>query len=150
MKLIKSILSRCVIIVTCICVAVPLFDVLLGDEMGEVSIMLIQIVTVGLLTSMGELLIFNIDFFKVSKKTVVLRMIIYYIYVNVCVIGFGSLIGWFDIHNPFHTTVMAIIIFLIFVLNYLASYIKDSSDSKKINERLEQMRNNADKDDSRE
>lgn len=136
-KLLERILSRFSIIVTCICIAVPTFDVIIEGELTNIDMMLFEIVAVSLLCSLGELLILKINFLQ---KRYIFLSFIYYIYVNLCVIGFGCIVGWFDYKNPPELIVIAIIILLIFIVNFLVTYIHDKNLSNKINSRLEEMR----------
>lgn len=137
-KILTRMLTRVSIIVTCVCVAVPLFDLFIGD-IDNTDIMLIEIVAVSLLGSLGELLILKIDFFD---KRFPILIFVYYIYVNICVIGFGCLVGWFDYKNHLQLAIVAVLILVIFIINYIVSYIHDKALSDKINNKLEEFREN--------
>ncbi|MDE7390117.1 MAG: DUF3021 family protein, partial [Lachnospiraceae bacterium] len=74
--------------------------------------------------------------FQMTKKHNYVRFAIHYVYINILVIGFGCLVGWFDYRKPIHMIVIAAIILLIYLINCVATYIRAVTISKKINEKL--------------
>lgn len=165
MKMLKGMLFRFAVVLSCVCIAVPVFDILTGNGAGEISIMLLEIVAVSILSALGDyiirdLLIKNIDDDScaarskkmnqckeksaLSKRIAYLRLLLHYIYINVTVIGFGCIVGWFDIHKPIEIIVIFFVIMFIYVINVLASFIRAVSLSNKINERLAEVNKNDD------
>ena len=50
MKMVKNILSRFTVVVTCVCIAVPLFNLMVGGVKDEVFEMLLQIIEINLMS----------------------------------------------------------------------------------------------------
>lgn len=133
MKNVKSMLFRFAVVLSCICIAVPLFDIILDGVSYDIDIMLLQIVLLSLLTALGDLILGDIN---LTSGFHFVRLAVHYVYINVLVIGFGCIVGWFDYKNPIEIVAIAVIILLIYIVNVIATYLRALSVSKKINERL--------------
>lgn len=165
MKMLKGMLFRFAVVLSCVCIAVPVFDILTGNGAGEVSIMLLEIVAVSILSALGDYIIRDYttknnnndgcsarsnktNQYKKnsvsSKRIEWLRVLLHYVYINVIVIGFGCLVGWFHINKPIEIIVIFFVILFIYVINVLASFIRATSLSNKINERLAEVNKNDD------
>lgn len=139
-EILKAVFFRFAVVTSCICVAVPLFTFLLGGELDNVDIMQLQIVAVSVACALGELILIYSRKILSEKHGVRSIMIIHYIYINFAVIGSGCVIGWFDIHNPAHIIAIAVIILIVYVINFVATLIYNEQVSKKINEKLSKLR----------
>ncbi len=164
MKMLKGMLFRFAVVLSCVCIAVPVFDFLTGCGIVEIDIMLLEIVAVSILSALGDYIIRDLLIkdsdesclarskktgqnkkkSALSKRTEYLKLLLHYIYINVMVIGFGCLVGWFDIHNPIEIIVIFFVIMFIYAINVLATYIRVASLSNKINERLAEVNKNED------
>lgn len=133
MKNIKSMLFRFAVVLACICIAVPVFDLIIGGGMGEIDTMLLQIVLLSFLTSLGDLIMGDIN---LTRGFHFVRLAIHYVYINAVVIGFGCFVGWFDYKNILQMAAIASIILFIYVINVIATYVRAVMISKKINEKL--------------
>lgn len=140
MRNVKSMLFRFVVVLSCICIAVPLFDIIVagtdGNSFSDIDIMLLQIVLLSLLTALGDLILGDIN---LTRRFHIVRLALHYVYINVLVIGFGCIVGWFDYKNPIEIVAIAVIILLIYIVNVIATYLRALSVSKKINEKLSDM-----------
>lgn len=134
MKYLKNMLFRFAVVLSCICIAVPLFDIIIyGNCYDDIDIMLLQIALLSFLTSFGDLILGDIN---LNETGHFIRLAVHYVYINILVIGFGCLVGWFDYKEPLQMIVIAGVILFIYLINFIATYIRAVTISKKINEKL--------------
>ena len=82
---------------------------------------------------------------ELSKNGMLIRRIIYFIFVNCAVLGLGWLFGWFYIEKPAMVAFMEFLIIFVYVAVNAVIYISENAEAKNMNKRLEDMRKNAKK-----
>lgn len=139
MDFIKKVLFRFAVVTTCICFCVPMFDILVNggvEHLGRIDIMLLEIVCAAFLCALGEAIVYKLD--KLTGKSL-LVMFLHYIYINAVVIVFGCIVGWFDYTRPVEMIAISLLIFVIYIINVAASYLRDKQTSNKINDKLKEL-----------
>lgn len=77
---------------------------------------------------------------EVSKRGYLVRMLFHYIYINVCVLGWGIKFQWFLWRDLNQLLGMCAAIFLVFLAVVTAMFAMDKKLEKELNERLLQLR----------
>lgn len=77
---------------------------------------------------------------EVSKREYLVRMFLHYIYINVCVLGWGIKFEWFSWRSLNQLLGMCVAIFLVFLAVVAALSAMDKKLEKEMNERLLQLR----------
>lgn len=95
-----------------------------------------QIIFVSLMCSLGILVDPTDGKREVSKIGMITRHIIYFVYVNACVLGFGSVFEWFMFSDWKMVVLMEILIVIVFALITLVSYLNDAKTAQNMNNRL--------------
>lgn len=75
---------------------------------------------------------------EVSRKTMFIRIVGYYIYINAAVLGFGFLFGWFVFRNGPQVLGMEVAIAFVYIVVYIVSYWFQSREAKRMNEKLKE------------
>ena len=87
------------------------------------------------------LIVFPVDGEKeLSKNGMLLRRIIYFIFVNCVVLGLGWLFGWFYIEKPAMVAFMEFLIIFVYVTVNAVVYISENAEAKNMNKRLEEIK----------
>ena len=73
---------------------------------------------------------------EISRYAMLVRTILYYIYVNVVVLGLGFLFGWFSFRNGLQVLGMELAIAFVYLVVYLVSYWTQCQEAKRMNEKL--------------
>ncbi|WP_099466544.1 DUF3021 domain-containing protein [Konateibacter massiliensis] len=103
----------------------------------EVSMgILWQILAVGFLCSLGNLLYYNGGREKSEKWQFLLRVSLHYLYINGVVIGCGLLFEWFYWYRLDMMAAIVAVILVIFVVIWTVSYQKDKRLAERLNEKL--------------
>lgn len=83
------------------------------------------------------ILMFPVDGEKeLSKNGMLLRRIIYFIFVNCVVLG----LGWFYIEKPAMVAFMEFLIIFVYVTVNAVVYISENAEAKNMNKRLEEIK----------
>ena len=77
---------------------------------------------------------------ELSKNGMLLRRIIYFIFVNCVVLGLGWLFGWFYIEKPAMVAFMEFLIIFVYVTVNAVVYISENAEAKNMNKRLEEIK----------
>ena len=77
---------------------------------------------------------------EVSKRGFLVRLLLHYIYINFCVLGWGIKFQWFLWKNINQLLVMCAAIFLVFLIVIVAVAAMDKRLEKEMNERVLQIR----------
>lgn len=89
------------------------------------------------------ILMFPVDGEKeLSKNGMLLRRIIYFIFVNCVVLGLGWLFGWYYIEKPAMVAFMEFLIIFVYVTVNAVVYISENAEAKNMNKRLEEIKKN--------
>lgn len=75
---------------------------------------------------------------EVSKMTMLVRSILYYIYNNLVVLGLGFRFRWFTFRNGFQVLGMEIAIVGVFIGIYSYCYYMQYQEAKRMNEKLKE------------
>lgn len=75
---------------------------------------------------------------EISRYAMLVRTILYYIYVNVVVLGLGFLFGWFSFRNGLQVLGMELAIAFVYLVVYLVSYWTQCQEAKRMNEKLKE------------
>ena len=78
---------------------------------------------------------------ELSKKGMVIRQIIYFLFVNCTVLGLGRAFGWFYFKNAKMVVLMEILIIGVYVVMNLAAYMNDKMVANDMNRKLKELRN---------
>lgn len=73
---------------------------------------------------------------EVSRTAMLVRTILYFIYVNVVVLGFGFLFQWFTFDNGWQVLGMELAILFVFVAVALIFYWSQCLEARRMNEKL--------------
>ena len=75
---------------------------------------------------------------EVSRNAMLIRTILYYIYINVVVLGLGFLFGWFTFRNGLQVLGMELGIAFVYIAVYLICYWSQCREAKRMNEKLKE------------
>lgn len=73
---------------------------------------------------------------EVSRIAMLVRTVLYFIYINVAVLGLGFLFEWFTFGNIWQVLGMELAILFVFVGVFLISYWSQYREAKRMNEKL--------------
>lgn len=73
---------------------------------------------------------------EVSKKSILVRAGLYYIYINAAVLGLGFLYGWFTFRNGWQVLGMELAIVFVYGAVWLVVYWSQCQEAKRMNEKL--------------
>nr|WP_302596805.1 DUF3021 family protein [uncultured Cellulosilyticum sp.] len=93
-----------------------------------------QILICSLICTLGSLVYPNKE---LSKKLTAILTIIYYLYINLVVLGCGLIFEWFNMNNLGMVIVMLILIALVFISVWGISIYKSKRLADEMNRRLE-------------
>ena len=88
-------------------------------------------------------LMFDSDASKeLSKKGMFVRQLLYFIFVNIAVLGLGELFEWFSFRNFSMVLLMEILIIAVYAVVNTICYLNDRADAQSMNEKLLEMKKN--------
>ena len=77
---------------------------------------------------------------ELSKKGMIVRQIIYFVYVNIAVLGLGGAFGWFYFEKPEMVVFMEGLIIGVYVIVNLVVYMNDRIAADSMNRKLSELR----------
>lgn len=77
---------------------------------------------------------------EVSRKSLLLRSVFYFIYVNFVVIFFGVFVEWFSIRDRKQLLGMIAAIAFVFMVVFVLSYWHDSREADRMNQKLKERK----------
>ncbi len=77
---------------------------------------------------------------ELSKKGMIVRQIIYFVYVNIAVLGLGRAFGWFYFEKPEMVVFMEGLIIGVYVIVNLGVYMNDRIAADSMNRKLSELR----------
>ena len=77
---------------------------------------------------------------ELSKKGMIVRQIIYFVYVNIAVLGLGRVFGWFYFEKPEMVVFMEGFIIGVYVIVNLVVYMNDRIAADSMNRKLSELR----------
>lgn len=114
--------------------------IFLGAEAKISAMILWQVLIVSAVCSV-PILFFAADNGKeLSKRGMFVRQLLYFLFVNVVVLGLGRRFEWFEFRNLGMVAVMEALIIAVYALVNLVSYLSERSVAQDMNERLRKMR----------
>ncbi|MBD5445666.1 MAG: DUF3021 domain-containing protein [Lachnospiraceae bacterium] len=133
MKKLENLLFTFVCVTSCVVFGTAVYITIFWSQATLLVDILWQMLSVSFLTSLG------VCFYpkkEVSAKSILIHHILYYIYVNVVVLGCGIWFGWFYADNLPMVLGMLILIALVFILVSIAIWNRAKKMAFLMNERL--------------
>lgn len=110
---------------------------------AEISVKVLwQILVVSVVCSIPILMFASDAEKELSKKGMFVRQLLYFIFVNITVLGFGNLFEWFSFQNPYMVILMEILIIVVYVVVSTVCYLSDRATAQNMNEKLQEMKKN--------
>lgn len=134
MNIIKKLLSNYVMIFTGIAFSSAIFIAIFNPEVNYMSILLLQMFIMTALSTLGNLIFFSTK--EVSKKSMRIRTIIHYLYVNLIVYTMAFVFNWINFNSILQLVLMFVLILLVYVVVYIINYIKGKMEAKAMNLQL--------------
>ena len=108
---------------------------------AQISVQILwQILIVSAVCSIPILMFPADDEKELSKKGMLVRHFIYFVYVNGTVLGFGTLFEWFSTDKPEMVILMEILIVFVYAGVNLIYYMNDHAEAEKMNQKLDEMK----------
>lgn len=114
--------------------------IFLGPEAKISAMILWQVLIVSAVCSVPILLFAADNGKELSKRGMFVRQLLYFLFVNVVVLGLGRRFEWFEFRNLGMVAVMEALIIVVYALVNLVSYLSERSVAQDMNERLRKMR----------
>lgn len=111
-----------------------------GTEAKISAMILWQVLIVSAVCSVPILLFAADNGKELSKRGMFVRQLLYFLFVNVVVLGLGRRFEWFEFRNLGMVAVMEALIIAVYALVNLVSYLSERSVAQDMNERLRKMR----------
>lgn len=111
-----------------------------GTEAKISAMILWQVLIVSAVCSVPVLLFAADNGKELSKRGMFVRQLLYFLFVNVVVLGLGSLFDWFEFRNVSMVLVMEAMIIAVYVLVNVVSYLSDRAAAQNMNEKLQERR----------
>lgn len=77
---------------------------------------------------------------ELSKSRYLIYNILYFLFANVVVLGFGLYMGWFSLKRPATIIAMELNFLLVFITVWAVMYFSAKSSVNKMNEQLKKMK----------
>ena len=114
--------------------------VFLGADSKISAMVLWQVLIVSAICSL-PIVMFRSDSGKeVSKKAMLAGQLLYFLFVNVVVLGLGNLFEWFSFQNPRMVLLMEVLIIGVYAVVSVICYLNDRATAQNMNEKLQEMR----------
>ncbi len=111
-----------------------------GTEAKISAMLLWQVLIVSAVCSVPVLLFAADNGKELSKRGMFVRQLLYFLFVNVVVLGLGSLFDWFEFRNVSMVLVMEAMIIAVYALVNVVSYLSDRAAAQNMNEKLQERR----------
>ena len=124
-------------------IAAAVFISVFGGFDAQISVKILwQILAVPAVCSV-PVLMFDSDASKeLSKKGMFARQLLYFIFVNIAVLGLGKIFEWFSFQNFSMVLFMEVLIIAVYAVVNTISYLSDRADAQSMNEKLLEMKKN--------
>ena len=120
-------------------IAAAVFISVFGGFDAQISV---KILAVSAVCSV-PVLMFDSDASKeLSKKGMFARQLLYFIFVNIVVLGLGKLFEWFSFQNFSMVLFMEVLIIAVYAVVNIICYLSDRADAQSMNEKLLEMKKN--------
>ena len=111
-----------------------------GTEAKISAMILWQVLIVSAVCTVPVLLFAADNGKELSKRGMFVRQFLYFLFVNVVVLGLGSLFDWFEFRNVSMVLVMEAMIIAVYALVNVVSYLSDRAAAQNMNEKLQERR----------
>lgn len=138
----KSVLHIFCMVTTCVVFAVALFTTVINPEEEIPSAVLWQIPVISMLTSLMTL-IYPWDR-TMGKAEIIVRIIVHYILILLLVLWAGWLFEWYRV-SVRNVICMSAAVTVIYAVVSGISWTRASRDARRMNERLQELKNSVDK-----
>lgn len=134
-KSLKEFLMIFFIVNTCVLIAAATYISLLEkNAVLDVSI-LWQILGVTFVTTLSDVVYYSKK--ELSRKQIIIRTCIQYIWINIIVISSAYIFSWIDTTKPFYyVAALMVLIAIVYIIIKLICYKKDAKMAEKFNERI--------------
>lgn len=141
MEKLKALVNVFSKIAVCVLFASAIYISAFWGADAEVSAKLLwQIILVSAICSL-PILMYPVNGEKeLSKKGMLVRQVLYFLYVNGAVLGLGRIFGWFYFENAKMVVFMELLIVGVYAVVNLAVYLSDKAVADHMNRKLEEMR----------
>lgn len=95
-----------------------------------------QILGLSMVCTLGSIILPLEDGKEVSKMSMLVRTALYYLYINVVVLGLGFWFDWFTFRNIPQVFGMGVAIAVVFLAVYFFSYCAQCREAQRMNEKL--------------
>lgn len=137
MRIIESMIELFMRITTGILLVAAIFITVFWGWDNKLNVMILwQILLVAVVCTMGSLLFLLGNGKELSKKAMLGRMILYYIYINVAVLALGWYFEWYTLNNWQQVLGMVVAIAVVFFAVEIISYRAENRMAQRMNERL--------------
>ena len=110
---------------------------------AQISVKILwQILAVSAVCSVPILMFASDASKELSKKGMFVRQLLYFIFVNIAVLGLGKLFEWFSFRNFSMVLLMEILIIAVYAVVNTICYLNDRADAQSMNEKLLEMKKN--------
>lgn len=143
---IKNLINVFSKITICVLVASATYITAFWGWNAQISVQILwQILVVSAVCSIPILMYPRDGEKELSKKGMIVRQILHFIYVNIAVLGLGRLFGWFYFTNMKMLAFMEALIVFVYVAVNLIIYINERMVAENLNRRLKEMRTGSEK-----
>ncbi len=97
-----------------------------------------QILSLSAVCTLGSVIIPLEGGKEISRNAKLIRTILYFIYINVAVLGLGFLFGWFTFRSGPQVLGMELAIVFVFFVIYLILYWTQRREARRMNEKLKE------------
>ena len=124
-------------------IAATVFISVFGGFDAQISVKILwQILAVSAVCSV-PILMFDSDASReLTKKGMFARQLLYFIFVNIVVLGLGKIFEWFSFHNFSMVLFMEVLIIAVYAVVNIICYLSDRADAQSMNEKLLEMKKN--------
>ena len=122
-------------------IAAAVFISVFGGFDAQISVKILwQILAVSAVCSVPVLMFDSSK--ELSKKGMFARQLLYFIFVNIVVLGLGKLFEWFSFQNFSMVLFMEVLIIAVYAVVNIICYLSDRADAQSMNEKLLEMKKN--------
>lgn len=79
---------------------------------------------------------------ELTKKGMFARQLLYFIFVNIVVLGLGKIFEWFSFQNFSMVLFMEVLIIAVYAVVNIICYLSDRADAQSMNKKLLEMKKN--------
>lgn len=124
-------------------IAATVFISVFGGFDAQISVKILwQILAVSAVCSVPILMFASDASRELTKKGMFARQLLYFIFVNIVVLGLGKIFEWFSFQNFSMVLLMEVLIIAVYAVVNIICYLSDRADAQSMNEKLLEMKKN--------